>query len=54
MTSDLDIYRTANVLVRQPGEEALTCAASRKKIMMIRTIRTESVMACMVTSARGH
>ncbi len=27
MTSDLDIYRTANVLIREPGEDAALEAA---------------------------
>ncbi len=34
MTSDLDIYRTANVLVKHYGEDAALEAAQRADIML--------------------
>ena len=34
MTSDLDIYRSANVLIRAHGEEATIAAAQRADAML--------------------
>ena len=34
MTSDLDIYRTANVLIREHGEDAALEAAQRADAML--------------------
>ncbi len=34
MTSDLDIYRTANVLIREHGEDADLEAAMRADVML--------------------
>ncbi len=34
MTSDLDIYRTANILIREHGEDAPTQAAMRADAML--------------------
>ena len=34
MTSDLDIYRTANVLIREHGEDATLEAAQRADTML--------------------
>ncbi len=34
MTSDLDIYRTANVLIREHGEDAALEAAERADAML--------------------
>ena len=34
MTSDLDIYRTANVLIREHGQEAALEAAQRADTML--------------------
>ncbi len=34
MTSDLDIYRTANVLIREHGEDAALKAAQRADAML--------------------
>ena len=36
MTSDLDIYRTANVLIREHGEDAALEAAQRADAMLER------------------
>jgi hypothetical protein len=38
MTSDLDIYRTANVLIREHGDEADLVAAQRADSFEIRRV----------------
>ncbi len=47
MTSDLDIYRTANILVKQHGEDAPIQAAMRADAML----EKDDLEGCAVTDS---
>jgi hypothetical protein len=48
MTSDLDIYRTANVLVKHYGEDAALKAAQRADAMLEKGVLVVIVVAAVL------